>query len=66
MLRVLLFVVRPKKYVLGNVPDSKIYRSMDQYPSGRNVPGTLILDIAVPIYFANAEYLRERYQVHKD
>lgn len=60
LLRVLLFVVRPKTSVLGNIPDSKIYRSVDQYPSVCNVPGILILDIAAPIYFANAEYLRER------
>uniref|UniRef100_A0A7N0TMB1 STAS domain-containing protein n=1 Tax=Kalanchoe fedtschenkoi TaxID=63787 RepID=A0A7N0TMB1_KALFE len=60
LLRVLLFVVRPKTSVLGNIPDSKIYRSVDQYPTACNVPGILILDIAAPIYFANAEYLRER------
>ncbi|CAM8890296.1 unnamed protein product [Rhodiola kirilowii] len=60
LLRVLLFVVRPKTSVLGNIPDSKLYRSMDQYPAACNVPGILILDIAAPIYFANAEYLRER------
>uniref|UniRef100_A0A7N0TUW6 STAS domain-containing protein n=1 Tax=Kalanchoe fedtschenkoi TaxID=63787 RepID=A0A7N0TUW6_KALFE len=60
LLRVLLFVVRPKTSVLGNIPDSKIYRSVDQYPSACSVPGILILDVAAPIYFANAEYLRER------
>lgn len=65
LLRVLLFVVRPKTFVLGNIPDSKIYRSVDQYPSVSNVPGILILDIAAPIYFANAEYLRERYALDK-
>ncbi|XP_075500873.1 sulfate transporter 3.1-like [Primulina tabacum] len=60
ILRVLLFVARPKTLVLGNIPDSKVYRSVEQYPNTNNVPGVLILEIDAPIYFANAIYLRER------
>ena len=37
------------------------YRSVDQYPIANNVPGVLILQIDAPIYFANSNYLRERY-----
>lgn len=46
--------------VLGNIPNSGIYRSMEQYPIANTVPGTLILQINAPVYFANASYLRER------
>ncbi|KAJ4727424.1 sulfate transporter 3 1 [Melia azedarach] len=60
ILRVLLFVARPRTVVLGNIPNSKIYRNVDQYPHANNVPGILILEIDAPIYFANASYLRER------
>lgn len=60
LLRVLLFVARPKTLVLGNIPNSMAYRSIDQYPGAINVPGILILRIDSPIYFANASYLRER------
>ncbi|XP_057517538.1 sulfate transporter 3.1-like [Amaranthus tricolor] len=60
VLRVLLFVARPKTSVLGNVPNSICYRSVDHYPSAQTVPGILILEIGAPIYFANATYLRER------
>ena len=60
ILRVLLFVARPKTIVLGNIPDSKSYRSVDQYPTAQSVPGLLILEIGAPIYFTNAGYLRER------
>jgi len=60
LLRVLLFVARPRTLVLGNIPDSTIYRSFDQYPNANNVPGILILEINAPIYFANSSYLRER------
>ncbi|KAL2238838.1 UNVERIFIED_CONTAM: Sulfate transporter 3.1 [Sesamum indicum] len=60
VLRVLLFVARPRTLVLGNLPDSKVYRSVDQYQNAHNVPGILILEIDAPIYFANTNYLRER------
>ncbi|GMI70269.1 sulfate transporter 3;1 [Hibiscus trionum] len=60
MLRIILFVARPRTAVLGNIPNSGIYRSMDQYTIANNVPGILILQIDAPVYFANASYLRER------
>ncbi len=60
VLRVLLFVARPRTLVQGNIPNSKLYRNVDQYPAATTVPGVLILEIDAPIYFANASYLRER------
>ncbi|KAH1081371.1 hypothetical protein J1N35_021132 [Gossypium stocksii] len=60
VLRLLLFVARPKTFVLGNLPNSTIYRSVEQYPATKDVPGILILQIDAPIYFANSSYLRER------
>ncbi|PON94955.1 Sulfate transporter [Trema orientale] len=60
VLRVLLFVARPRTFVLGNLPDSMIYRNVEQYTNTNNVPGVLILEIDAPIYFANSNYLRER------
>ncbi|GKV42371.1 hypothetical protein SLEP1_g49782 [Rubroshorea leprosula] len=59
-LRVLLSVARPRTFALGIIPNSGIYRSIDQYPNASSVPGVLILQIDAPIYFANANYLRER------
>ena len=61
LLRILLSVARPRTFLLGNIPNSMVYRSIDQYPTANNVPGVLILQIDAPIYFANANYLRERY-----
>ncbi|EPS70563.1 hypothetical protein M569_04193, partial [Genlisea aurea] len=60
ILRVVLFVARPKTLVLGNIPESKVYRSVDQYRTAVTVPGILILGIDGPIYFANSNFLRER------
>ncbi|CAL0300595.1 unnamed protein product [Lupinus luteus] len=60
LLRILLFIARPRTFVLGNIPNSVIYRNVDQYPNANHVPGILILKIDAPIYFANSSYLRER------
>lgn len=54
-------MARPRTFVLGNIPNSVIYRSIDQYPIANRVSGVLILQIDGPIYFANASYLREKY-----
>ncbi|XVF71865.1 hypothetical protein PTKIN_Ptkin12aG0073700 [Pterospermum kingtungense] len=60
VLRLLLFIARPRTVVLGNIPNSTIYRNVEHYPNTNNVPGVLILEIDAPIYFANSSYLRER------
>ncbi|CAN4091274.1 unnamed protein product [Withania somnifera] len=60
LLRILLFVARPKTFVLGKIPNSMTYRSTEQYSVASSVPGILIIHIDAPIYFANASYLRER------
>ncbi|KAE8675089.1 Sulfate transporter 3.1 [Hibiscus syriacus] len=60
VLRLLLFIARPRTFLLGNIPNSTIYRNVEQYPTTNSVPGILILEIDAPIYFANASYLRER------
>ncbi|XP_055811913.1 sulfate transporter 3.1-like [Solanum dulcamara] len=60
LLRILLFVARPKTFVLGKIPNSMTYRNTEQYSKASSVPGVLIIHIDAPIYFANASYLRER------
>ncbi|XP_073109429.1 sulfate transporter 3.1-like [Elaeis guineensis] len=60
ILPVLLFVARTRTFVLGNSPNSMVYRRMDQYPVAQSVPGLFILHIDAPIYFASASYSRER------
>ncbi|CAM0880371.1 unnamed protein product [Alopecurus aequalis] len=60
VLRILLLVARPRTTVLGKMPNSTIFRRMDQYAMAETVPGVLVLHVDSPIYFANASYLRER------
>lgn len=63
LLRVLISIARPRTFALGNIPNSTIYRSIDQYPNATKIPGVLVLQIDAPIYFANSNYLRERYGI---
>ncbi|KAF0923694.1 hypothetical protein E2562_006668 [Oryza meyeriana var. granulata] len=60
IVRILLFVARPKTMVLGKMPNSTNFRRMDQYTMAQAVPGLLVVRIDSPIYFTNAGYLRER------
>ncbi|KAL0846218.1 hypothetical protein Bca101_019464 [Brassica carinata] len=60
VLRLLLFVGRPKICVMGNIQNTEIYRNIEQYPQATAVSGLIILHIDGPIYFANSSYLRDR------
>ncbi|KAL6269284.1 hypothetical protein ACE6H2_026195 [Prunus campanulata] len=53
VIMVLLFVARPRTFVQGNLPNSMVYRNVEQYPNASNVPGIHILEIDAPIYFAH-------------
>ncbi|CAL8159483.1 unnamed protein product [Prunus armeniaca] len=62
--RVLLFVARPRTFVQGNLPNSMVYRNVEQYPNAKQCSWNsqiLILEIDAPFYFANTNYLRERH-----
>ncbi|XP_057839869.2 sulfate transporter 3.1 [Cryptomeria japonica] len=60
VVRVLMHVMRPHTAVLGNIPGTSMYRSTEQYQDATKIPGILILRIDSPIYFANANYLKDR------
>ncbi|KAF2572749.1 hypothetical protein F2Q70_00000133 [Brassica cretica] len=60
VLRLLLFVGRPKIYLMGKIQNTEIYRNIEQYPQATTLSGIIILHIDGPIYFANSSYLRDR------
>ncbi|XP_058074768.1 sulfate transporter 3.1-like isoform X2 [Magnolia sinica] len=60
IVRSLLYLARPGISKLVNIPNTKMYRDVEQYPSTNDVPGILILELGSPIYFSSAGYLRER------
>ncbi|XWS11894.1 hypothetical protein CRYUN_Cryun37aG0044000 [Craigia yunnanensis] len=58
--KILLHVTRPNTVVLGNIPRTQIYQSLNRYREASRVPSFLMLAIESPIYFANSTYLQER------
>ncbi|KAI4380040.1 hypothetical protein MLD38_006270 [Melastoma candidum] len=60
ILRALLYIARPSSCKLGALPDSTLYRDIEQYPTATETPGTMVLQLGSPIYFANCSYLKER------
>ncbi|KAL6274670.1 hypothetical protein ACE6H2_025362 [Prunus campanulata] len=60
LVRALLYVARPGTCKLGRLPDSVLYRDIEQYPDAARNSGIIVLQIGSPIYFANGNYVRER------
>ncbi|CAM8911211.1 unnamed protein product [Rhodiola kirilowii] len=58
--KILLQVTRPRTAVLGQVPRTKVYRNIQQYPEAESVPGILIVRVDSAIYFSNSNYIKER------
>ncbi|XP_043698420.1 sulfate transporter 1.3-like [Telopea speciosissima] len=58
--KILLQVTRPRTTILGNIPRTKVYRNVQQYPEATKVPGILIVRVDSAIYFSNSNYVRER------
>ncbi|CAM6114429.1 unnamed protein product [Calypogeia fissa] len=58
--KIIFQVTRPHTAVLGKVPGTYYYGNTHQYPDANTEPGILIIRIDSSIYFANANYIRER------
>ncbi len=58
----LLFIVvqtKPNASLLGRLPGTRIYRSLERHPEAEPIHGLAILRIDASFYFANAEFLRD-------
>ncbi|HEX5923400.1 MAG TPA: sulfate permease [Baekduia sp.] len=51
---------RPHDAVLGRVDDLKGYHDTERYPDAHLVPGLVLYRFDAPLFFANADYFRER------
>ncbi|KAK9697735.1 hypothetical protein RND81_08G057600 [Saponaria officinalis] len=61
MIRTLLYTARPATCKLINLPNTNLYRDVEQYPvSTHSIPGILILQLGSPIFYTNSGYVRER------
>ncbi|KFK26191.1 hypothetical protein AALP_AA8G214500 [Arabis alpina] len=60
ILRALLYVARPSTCKLGRIPNSVMFRDIEQYPATEEMLGYVILQLGSPVFFANSTYIRER------
>ncbi|XAR66978.1 hypothetical protein NMG60_11013380 [Bertholletia excelsa] len=60
ILRALLYVARPATCKLGSLPNSSLYRDVEQYPEAIGIPGIIVLQLGSPIFFPSGTYIRER------
>lgn len=51
---------RPYDAVLGRVEGMKGYHDVSRHPEGRQVPGLLLFRWDAPLFFANADFFRDR------
>jgi SulP family sulfate permease len=50
----------PEVPVLGRLPDTQAFRSIDQYPDGVTYPGLLVVRFDAGLFFASASALEDR------
>ncbi|KAI8538684.1 hypothetical protein RHMOL_Rhmol09G0123900 [Rhododendron molle] len=60
LLRVLLYVARPTICKLGSIPNSSLYRDIEQYPKANGILVILALQLGSPIHLSNCTYIQER------
>jgi high affinity sulfate transporter 1 len=52
---------RPYSSVLGQVPEAPgVYSDMQEHPENKTIPGLLIFQLSMTLYFANARLMRDR------
>ena len=59
-MKVFINAARPHTAVLGRIDNTSVYRSISQYPEAHTAPGILVIRIDASIYFANANFIREK------
>ncbi len=56
---VVLRTARPHRAVLGYVPENGTWRDASRWPTAHGAPGVVVLRFDAPLFFANAEQLRD-------
>ncbi|MCI4680676.1 sulfate permease [Rhodoblastus acidophilus] len=51
---------RPHSAILGRAQGLKGYHDVERYPDARQIPGLVLFRWDAPLFFANAEFFRER------
>jgi sulfate transporter 4 len=55
----------PRTAVLGRLPGTKMFRNIKQYPGAERYDGLVIIRIDAPLYFANAQNVRDKVRKYK-
>jgi sulfate transporter 4 len=55
----------PHTAVLGRLPGTSLYRNIKQYPLAERYEGLVIVRIDAPLYFANAQNVRDKIRKYK-
>jgi sulfate transporter 4 len=59
-LLVVIMSALPKTRVLGRLPGTNLYRSVKQYPEAESAPGCIVTSPDSPLYFLNAQSVKEK------
>ncbi|MGH9041664.1 MAG: SulP family inorganic anion transporter [Acidimicrobiia bacterium] len=60
LLLILRQTTRPHVAVLGRLPGTAVFRNVERSPDAVTSPGVVVFRIDAPLYFANAEYLKDK------
>jgi len=55
----------PQTAVLGRLPGTSLYHNIKQYPNVETYDGVVIIRIDAPMYFANAQNIRDKVRKYK-
>lgn len=55
----------PQTSVMGRLPGTSYYRNVKQYPEAETYDGIVIVRIDAPLYFANAQNVREKIRKYR-
>jgi SulP family sulfate permease len=60
LLVMLRHTTRPHVAVLGRLPGTPVFRNVERSPDALTSPGIVVVRVDAPLYFANAEFLKEK------
>ena len=55
----------PHTSVLGRLPGTNVYRNVKQYPEAERYDGIVLVRIDAPVYFANAQNVRDKIRKYR-
>ena len=60
LLVMLRHTTSPHVAILGRLPGTPVFRNVDRAPDAVTSPGVVVMRVDAPLYFANAEFLKDK------